>query len=283
MFEIPLLLILIVIAALIFDFTNGAHDSANAVATIISTRVLDPKIAVLAAAVLNLVGALMGTAVAKTLGSGIVLPEVVANNQVLVLGALAGAIVWNTTTWYLGLPSSSSHALIGGLIGSGVAAAGLPALNISGIITKVILPLIGAPLAGFCAGLFLMWIFYWILARTRRKKVNIIFSRFEFFSAAFLATSHGLNDAQKTMGIITLALLIFGYVDSVDVPLWVKISCALAMSLGTALGGYKIIRTMGLGIFKMEPVHGVCAELSATSVIFASSLIGAPVSTTQTI
>ena len=283
MFDIPLLLIFIVCTALVFDFTNGAHDCANAVATIISTRVLHPTIAIGAAAFLNLCGALMGTAVAKTLGAGIVIPEVIGQSQVLVLAALTGAIVWNVFTWYKGIPSSSSHALVGGLIGSGYACAGVQALNGEGICTKVLLPLVGAPIGGFCAGFFLMWLLYWIFSRMSRKKVDRVFRTTEFFTAGFLALSHGLNDAQKTMGIVTLALLLFGYADSVEVPLWVKLSCAGAMSLGTALGGRKIIKTMGGSIFKLEPVHGVCSEVSASFVIGISSLLGAPVSTTHTI
>ncbi|MCR5813326.1 MAG: inorganic phosphate transporter [Desulfovibrio sp.] len=283
MFELPLLLVVIVAVALIFDFTNGAHDSANAVATIISTRVVSPRLAVSCAALLNLAGALLGTEVARTLGGGLVLPEVVEHSQLLVLAALSAAIIWNCITWYFGIPSSSSHALIGGLIGAATAEAGIEALNLQGIVQKVLLPLVGAPLLGFMAGFLLMWATYWVFAKTRRQKVNALYRKLQCCSAAFMATSHGLNDAQKTMGIVTLALFTFGKIPAIDVPLWVKLSCATAMALGTALGGWKIIKTMGSRIFRLEPVHGFTAECSATMVITASSYLGAPISTTQTI
>lgn len=283
MFDIPVLLALIVLVALIFDFTNGAHDCANAIATVVSTKVVTPRFAVGAAALLNLGGALLGTEVAKTLGSGIVLPHVVEGSHVLVLAALVGAISWNCITWYFGIPSSSSHALIGGLIGAAVADAGFGALNGGGIVDKVLIPLIASPLAGFLVGYLIMWIIFWTCARMHRRKVNGVFRRLQLVSAAFMATSHGLNDAQKTMGIITLALLIFGKIDVVEVPLWVKLSCAGAMALGTAVGGWKIVKTMGHRIFKLEPVHGFAAETSAALVITGASMLGAPVSTTHTI
>lgn len=283
MFEVPLLLVLIVVVALAFDFTNGAHDCANAIATVVSTKVVTPRFAVGAAALLNLGGALLGTEVAKTLGSGIVLPHVVEGSHVLVLAALVGAIVWNGITWYYGIPSSSSHALIGGLIGAAVADAGFGALNGQGIVDKVLIPLIAAPLAGYAAGFVIMWLIYWTCARILRSRVNGAFRRLQLVSAGFMATSHGLNDAQKTMGIITLALVIFGEIDKVEVPLWVKLACAGAMSLGTAVGGWKIVKTMGHRIFKLEPVHGFAAETSAALVITGASLLGAPVSTTHTI
>ncbi len=283
MFDIPVLLALIVLVALIFDFTNGAHDCANAIATVVSTKVVTPRFAVGAAALLNLGGALLGTEVAKTLGSGIVLPHVVEGSHVLVLAALVGAIAWNCITWYFGIPSSSSHALIGGLIGAAVADAGFGALNGKGILDKVLIPLVASPLAGFLMGYLIMWIIFWICARVHRRQVNGIFRRLQLVSAGFMAISHGLNDAQKTMGIITLALLIFGKIDAVEVPLWVKLSCAGAMALGTAVGGWKIVKTMGHRIFKLEPVHGFAAETSAAMVITGASMMGAPVSTTHTI
>ncbi|WP_291438904.1 inorganic phosphate transporter [Desulfovibrio sp.] len=283
MFDIPVLLALIVLVALIFDFTNGAHDCANAIATVVSTKVVTPRFAVGAAALLNLGGALLGTEVAKTLGSGIVLPHVVEGSHVLVLAALVGAISWNCITWYFGIPSSSSHALIGGLIGAAVADAGFGALNGGGIVDKVLVPLLASPLAGFLVGYLIMWIIFWSCARMHRRKVNGLFRRLQLVSAAFMAISHGLNDAQKTMGIITLALLIFGKIDAVEVPLWVKLSCAGAMALGTAVGGWKIVKTMGHRIFKLEPVHGFAAETSAALVITGASMLGAPVSTTHTI
>ena len=236
-----------------------------------------------AAALLNLGGALLGTEVAKTLGSGIVLPHVVEGSHVLVLAALVGAIAWNCITWYYGIPSSSSHALIGGLIGAAVADEGFGALNVSGIVDKVLIPLVGSPLAGYIAGFLIMWLIYWIFGHVHRSKVNWTFRHLQLVSAGFMATSHGLNDAQKTMGIVTLALVIFGEIDSVEVPLWVKLACAGAMALGTAVGGWKIVKTMGHRIFKLEPVHGFAAESSAALVITGASLLGAPVSTTHTI
>ena len=283
MFEIPLLLILIVLVALVFDFTNGAHDCANAIATVVSTKVVTPRFAVGMAAALNLAGALLGTEVAKTLGAGLVLPEVVQGSHILVLAALLGAIFWNCLTWYFGIPSSSSHALIGGLVGAALAHAGPEALNFVGIVNKVLLPLVLSPLAGFGVGFLIMWLIYWIFARVMRSKVNRIFRKMQLVSAAFMATSHGLNDAQKTMGIITLALFIFGEIDEVAVPLWVKLACAMAMAAGTAIGGWKIVKTMGHRIFKLEPVHGFAAETSAALVISGASVLGAPVSTTHTI
>ena len=283
MFEVPLLLALIVLVALVFDFTNGAHDCANAIATVVSTKVVTPRFAVGMAALLNLGGALLGTEVAKTLGSGIVLPQVVEGSHVLVLAALVGAIAWNCITWYYGIPSSSSHALIGGLIGAAVAAQGFDALNVSGIVDKVLIPLVGSPLAGYAAGFLIMWLIYWIFGHVHRRRVNWTFRHLQLVSAGFMATSHGLNDAQKTMSIVTLALVIFGEIDSVEVPLWVKLACAGAMALGTAVGGWKIVKTMGHRIFKLEPVHGFAAESSAALVITGASMLGAPVSTTHTI
>ena len=283
MFEIPLLLFLIVLTALIFDFTNGAHDCANAIATVVSTKVLSPRVAVAMAASLNLLGAMLGTEVAKTLGGGLVHQSLVEGCQILVFAALIGAIVWNILTWYLGIPSSSSHALIGGLLGAAWGHAGFDAINFQGVINKVVLPFIGSPLAGFCAGFLVMVAIYWICARTLRRKVNAWFRRLQIMSAGFMALSHGLNDAQKTMGIITLALLLFGEIDSVEVPLWVKLSCASAMCLGTAIGGWKIVKTMGSRIFKLEPVHGFAAETATGIVITGASLMGAPVSTTHTV
>jgi len=283
MFDIPLLLILVVVVALIFDFTNGAHDCANAIATAVSTKALSPRTAVMMAAVLNFIGALLGEEVAHTLGSGIVHPDVVAGSHILVLAALVGAIAWNLITWYYGIPSSSSHALIGGLIGAAVAHAGVTTLNGMSIVKKVLIPLVCSPLAGFAVGFLLMSLITVFFRCSNRTKVNRVFRKLQIVSSAFLATSHGLNDAQKTMGIITLALLIFGQIDSVHVPLWVKLVCALAMAAGTAMGGWKIIKTMGHRIFKLEPAHGFVAESSSALVITSASLFGAPISTTHTI
>lgn len=283
MLDIPVLLVVIVVVALIFDFTNGAHDCANAIATVVSTKVLAPRTAVLMAAALNLVGALLGNEVAHTLGKGIVNTEVVMGSQILVLAALIGAIAWNILTWYYGLPSSSSHALIGGLIGAAITHAGFASLNGWSIFKKVILPMVLSPLVGFVVSYLVMLGLMFVLANANRKTVAQKFKKLQILSAAFMATSHGLNDAQKTMGVITLALLLFHQIDSIIIPMWVTLSCAMAMALGTALGGWKIIKTMGHRISKLEPTNGFAAETSASLVITGASLVGAPVSTTHTI
>lgn len=283
MFEIPLLLVIIIVVALIFDFTNGAHDCANAIATVVSTKVLTPKTAVLMAATLNLIGAFLGTAVATTLGKGIVNADMVAGCQALVLAALTGAIAWNLITWYYGIPSSSSHALIGGLMGAAVAYAGPESLHGASIVCKVLLPLVLSPAAGFCVGFLFMVGIVVFMGRANRARLTRAFTRLQILSAALMATSHGLNDAQKTMGVITLALFLFHQIDSIVVPFWVKLCCATVMAAGTAVGGWKIVRTMGHKIFKMEPVHGFAAETSASLVIAGASMVGAPISTTHTI
>lgn len=281
--ESQILLWVVVVVALAFDFTNGAHDSANAIATVVSTKVLSPRSAVLMAAVLNLVGAFIGIKVAHTIGSGIVNTEIVKGCQALTLAALMGAILWNLLTWYLGLPSSSSHALIGGLMGSALAYRGFSALNYVSIAEKILVPLVLSPLAGFLAGYLLMLALSWIFIRTHPKRVNTAFRRLQILSSAFMATSHGTNDAQKTMGIITLALFVGHHIPDMTVPVWVKIFCALAMALGTAMGGWNIVKTMGHKIFKLEAVHGFAAETAAATVITVASLFGAPISTTHTI
>jgi PiT family inorganic phosphate transporter len=283
MLEIPLLLVVVIVVALAFDFTNGAHDTANAIATVVSTKVLSPAVAVMMAALLNLLGALIGTHVAQTVGSGIVHPDMIRGCQALTLAALFGAIFWNLLTWYLGLPSSSSHALIGGLIGAALAYRGPEALNISSILSKVLIPLLASPLAGYLAGYLMMLALSWIFSNAHPRKVNKTFRRLQILSSAFMATSHGTNDAQKTMGIITLALFIGHRIPDTSVPLWVQLSCALLMALGTATGGWKIIKTMGHKIFHLEAVHGFSAETSASGVIFLASSLGAPISTTHVI
>ena len=281
--DFPLLLVIIILVALIFDFTNGAHDCANAIATVVSTKVLSPRTAVLMAASLNFLGALLGERVAHTLGQGIVNTDMVLGSQTLVLAALTGAIAWNLFTWYLGIPSSSSHALIGGLIGAAIANAGFSTLHIGSIGQKILLPLVLSPLAGFFVSYCVMALLIRIFRRAARRPVTKAFSKLQILSSAFMATSHGLNDAQKTMGVITLALFLFHQIDTIHVPFWVKFTCALAMGLGTAIGGWKIVKTMGHKIFKLEPVHGFAAETSAAFVITSASLFGAPISTTHTI
>jgi len=281
--ESILLLAVVVAVAILFDFTNGAHDSANAIATIVSTKVLSPRTAVLMAAVLNLVGAFIGIKVAATIGSGIVHAEMVKGCQALTLAALMGAIFWNLFTWYLGLPSSSSHALIGGLIGAALAYRGVAALNVLSIVEKILLPLVFSPLAGFLAGYLMMLSLSWVFRNSHPARVNKAFRKLQIVSSMFMATSHGTNDAQKTMGIITLALFTGHFIPDMTVPDWVKVACALAMAFGTALGGWKIVKTMGHKIFKLEAVHGFSAETAAAGIIFVASGVGAPISTTHTI
>lgn len=283
MHESLFLLAAVVLVALVFDFTNGAHDSANAIATIVSTKVLSPRTAVCMAAVLNLAGAFIGTKVAHTIGSGIVHADMVQGCQAITLAALMGAISWNLLTWYLGLPSSSSHALIGGLIGSALTYGGVGTLHIRSIAEKILLPLVLSPLAGFLAGYLFMLGLSWSFRNAHPHGVNTAFRKLQIVSSAFMATSHGMNDAQKTMGIITLALFVGHHVPDLEVPFWVKLACALVMGLGTAMGGWKIVKTMGHKIFKLEAVHGFAAETAAALVITAASGFGAPISTTHTI
>lgn len=279
--DLPLLLILIIVIALVFDYTNGVHDSANAIATIVSTKVISPRNAVLMAAILNLVGAFIGTHVASTIGKGIVNPDVITGSQTIILAALMGAIVWNVITWYFGLPSSSSHALIGGLVGAAIAYKGWGALQFGTVVEKVILPLFLSPLAGFIGGYLLMVSLAWTTYKLNPRKMNKLFRKLQVAGAAFMAMSHGSNDGQKTMGIITLALFLFHQIPAIEVPFWVKLVCASAIAFGTASGGWKIIKTMGKKIFKMEPIHGFAAETSSSLVIIMASAIGAPISTTH--
>jgi PiT family inorganic phosphate transporter len=278
------LLVLVVIFALIFDFVNGFHDTANAIATVVSTGAMRARNAILLAAVCNILGALMGTAVAKTLGKDILDPALVT--QTLVLSALLGAIVWNLFTWYFGIPSSSSHALVGGMIGAGLVAEGAHAIKAEGV-EKVVTALIVSPLFGFTFAFAAMIAWMWIIRRRPPGTVNRLFRVLQLPSAAFLAVSHGLNDAQKTMGVITVALVSYdGTFDAsgeFPVPLWVVIACAVAMGLGTASGGWRIIHTMGNKIFKMEPIHGFTSSVVAAGVIQGASWFGLPISTTHCI
>lgn len=281
--DIPILLILIVIIAVFFDYTNGVHDSSNAIATVISTRALSPATAVIMAAVLNLAGAFLGTEVAATIGTGILKPGIIAGSHSMILAALLGAVVWNLFTWYIGLPSSSSHALIGALVGAAIAHNGWNAPNYQTIAGKVLVPLVLSPVSGFIMGYLIMLLIAWLTYNRKPQKLNKLFKRLQLGSAAFMAMSHGSNDAQKTMGIITLTLVLFKVIPSFEVPYWVTITCAVAISVGTATGGWKIIKTMGNKIFKMEPVHGFATATSSTLVIATSSMLGAPISTTQVI
>lgn len=272
----------VVILALGFDFINGFHDTANAIATSVSTRALKPRVAILMAATMNFVGALTFTGVAKTIGSGVANPAELSNGVEIVIAALISAIVWNLITWWFGIPSSSSHALIGSLAGAVIAGAGVSAINGSGIMDMV-KALILSPIIAFAAGFIVMWILKQIFARSSPHQVNKGFRFGQILTAAFQSFSHGTNDAQKAMGIITFALVAANIQDTMDVPLWVKLSAALAMALGTSVGGYKIIKTMGTKIFKIEPINGFAADIGSAVVILTATMLHLPVSTTHVI
>jgi PiT family inorganic phosphate transporter len=276
-----LTLLVVLGLAIAFDYINGFHDTANAIATSVSTRALKPAWAIAMSAVANFVGALTGLEVARTVGSGLIDTNV--ESQSVIAAALVGAIVWNLITWRLGIPSSSSHALIGGLLGAAVISAGLGAWQIDGIIGKVLVPLVGSPLVGFPIGLLLMGLIFNVLRNAHPGRLNSAFRRLQVLSAAWMAFSHGSNDAQKTMGIMTLALVTAGVIPEFRVPLWVILAAATAISLGTAAGGWRIIKTMGSRVVKLDPVHGFAAETTAATVIFAASQLGMPVSTTHVI
>jgi PiT family inorganic phosphate transporter len=277
------LLIAVLVLAVVFDYINGFHDTANAIATSVSTRALRPEQAILLSAAANFLGALTGTAVAKTIASGIATTPDGSAGQVVVAAALVGAITWNLITWRLGIPSSSSHALIGGLIGSVIAATGTGALNLQGIFDKVVVPLVSSPVIGILLGFGLMVILLNVFRNAQPRRLNDRFRRLQLVSAAFMAFSHGSNDAQKTMGIMTLALVSAGILPTADVPLVVILVAATAISLGTAAGGWRIIRTMGQRVVKLDPVHGFAAETTAAAIIFTASHFGMPVSTTHVI
>ena len=275
-------LVLIIVLGLAFDFVNGFHDTANAIATSVATRVLTPGQAVSMAAILNVVGALSGTAVASTVGRGIVPPEVAT--QQLVIAALISAITWNLFTWWVAVPSSSSHALIFSIVGAGLASGGVDAIDFSGI-AKTLQGLVLSPVFGFLAALLLLMILLWIVARSRPSKVNRVFGRLQILSAAYMAFSHGSNDAQKTMGVLTMALAsYYGWSGSEwHVPFWVIIAAASAMGLGTAMGGWRIVKTMGFSVVELRTIDGFAAETAAATVIEVASRLGIPVSTTQVI
>ncbi len=302
------LFLLVLLAALVFEYINGFHDTANAIATVVSTKVLTARQAIMMAAFFNLLGAMAGTAVAKTISGGLV--SAGAITMLTVFCALLGAIIWNLFTWWLGLPSSSSHALIGGLCGAALGTAKgnwgvliwseVDAKGASvGLWPKVVLPMFSSPLIGFVGGALLMWFLMIVLRKTSPRMVNVIFGKAQLVSAAFMAYGHGKNDAQKTMGIITLALFtgttagvfkdlpewatFLRVSEFKDIPYWVVVACALTMAAGTAAGGYRIIRTMGHKMVKLQPVHGFAAETTAAIIIDGASMIGVPVSTTHVI
>jgi PiT family inorganic phosphate transporter len=278
-----LTLVAVVIVALFFDFTNGFHDTANAIATSVSTRALTPRTAVILAAILNFAGAFASFAVAATIAKGIVNPEAITLS--VILAGLVGAITWNLITWFLGLPSSSSHALIGGIAGSAIAASGLDVINWNGIWDKVVIPGVLSPAIGFALALALMLVVIWVIRRRSPSRVNRVFRRAQIVSGSFVAFTHGTNDAQKTMGIIALALIVTGHLDEdfSRPPVWVIVSSALAMALGTYAGGWRIIKTMGTRIAKIDPPQGFAAQTSCAAILWTTAHYGFPVSTTQTI
>lgn len=274
--------IIVVVLALIFDFINGFHDTANAIATSVSTRVLSPRMAIIMAAVLNFTGAFMNAGVAKTIGSGIVDPSHIP--QKVIIAALLGAIAWDLITWYFGIPSSSSHALIGGLLGAAIIFKGsIFVVNWTNFFWKILLWLVLSPIIGFLIGFIIMTVLNWVLKPLRPSAVTKIFSKAQIVSAAAMAFNHGGNDAQKSMGIIAMALVSGALIPKFNVPLWVKIACAIAMALGTSVGGWKIIKTMGVNMSRMAPVNGFAAETGAAAVIFTATMLHAPVSTTHVI
>lgn len=307
------LILFVILVALVFEYINGFHDTANSIATVVSTKVLSPRQAVLMAAFTNLLGALWGTAVAKTIASGLVDTSVVT--QEVIVCALIGAIFWNLVTWYWGLPSSSSHALVGGLVGAAVAAAGSWNVVIwsvpnkdhwyqgKGLLWKVVVPMIGSPLAGFALGMGIMTFLYFALRRWRPRWVNALFGKLQIASAAGMGFMHGTNDAQKTMGIIALALasgtadgrlgdlpswLAFIKIETIagqdlEIPTWIKVICALVMAAGTAAGGWRIIKTLGHKMVKLHAVNGFAAETTSATIIGLASHFGIPVSTTHNI
>ena len=278
-----LLLLAVFALAVAFDYVNGFHDTANAIATSVSTRALRPYQAILMSATANFLGALTGTAVAKTIAAGIATTPGGDAGQIIVMAALVGGITWNLITWRAGIPSSSSHALIGGLIGATIAASGTGALNIDGIVGKVLLPLVVSPVLGIGIGFTLMVILLNMFRRSHPRRINERFRRLQVVSAAYMAFAHGSNDAQKTMGIMTLALVSAGILAEPVVPIWIILLAASAISLGTAAGGWRIIRTMGQRVVKLDPVHGFAAETTAATIILGASQFGIPVSTTHVI
>jgi inorganic phosphate transporter, PiT family len=277
-----ILLCVVVVLTLIFDFINGFHDAANAIATVVSTRVMRPTTAVLYGGILNFAGALLGTEVAATIGKGLVDANAISLQTVMC--TVLAAIVWNLITWYKGLPTSSSHAIIGSLMGATFAS------TMSGhsiiwpaVYKKVLIPMVASPLMGLFIGFMLMALLTWVVYRMNPGKINRIFGKLQIVSAGFMALSHGHNDAQKSMGIIALALVLAFPGQDFHVPLWVIITCAIAMGLGTMCGGWRIIRTLGSKMIKLQPVHGFAAETTASLIIAGASHWGIPVSTTQVI
>jgi len=275
------LLYVVVFLALAFDYINGFHDTANAIATSVSTRAIKPQYAIAMAAMLNFAGALYSTGVAKTIGGDLVKSASMVNQHVFI-AALIGATLWNLITWWYGIPSSSSHALVGGVVGAVIVSKGFAALKIAGI-QKILLSLVLSPIIALTTGYVIMVLLLWIFGRVPPFRVNTGFKSAQWLSASLMSFSHGSNDAQKAMGIITLALLSAGQIPSLEVPMWVKLGCASAMALGTAAGGWKIIKTMGGRIVKLEPINGFAADLNSALVIFMATHFALPVSTTHVV
>jgi PiT family inorganic phosphate transporter len=282
--DLTLLLLAVLALAVLFDYINGFHDTANAIATSVSTRALRPEHAILMSATANFVGALTGTAVAKTISSGLATTPEGAAGQTIVAAALIGAITWNLITWRLGIPSSSSHALIGGLLGAVIVSVGAGAIKLDGVLGKVVLPLVLSPVIGIVFGFLAMVVILNVFRNANPRRMNDRFRRLQVVSAALMAFSHGSNDAQKTMGIMTLALVAAGLLPAnAPIPVWVILLAAAAISLGTAAGGWRIIKTMGQKVVKLDPVHGFAAETTAATIILGASSLGMPVSTTHVI
>ena len=281
MLELQYLIFTVIILALVFDFINGFHDTANAIATSVNTRALYPNHAIILAASLNFIGAMVSTGVAKTIGGDIVSSASIVDEKIII-AALIGAITWNLATWYFGIPSSSSHALIGGLIGAVLISVGMNGLNWYGI-GKIFIALVASPAIAFITGIIIMNIIFRAFEKFSPHFINDKFRKMQIFSAAAIAFSNGSNDAQKSMGIITLALFSGGFIAEFEVPMYVKILCATAMALGTATGGWRIIKTVGGKIFKLEPPSGFAADLNSSCVVFGATLLTLPVSTTHVV
>jgi inorganic phosphate transporter, PiT family len=275
------LLVVVVVVALGFDFTNGFHDTANAVATSVSTRAMSPRLAVLTAAIANLAGAFVTTAVAKTVGKGII--DTGLANEKTVLAALIGAITWNLITWWLGLPSSSSHALIGGLVGAALVQSGLKGVQWHGLAHNVAIPAVTAPLIAFLGAFLLLLLIFWVFVRITPGMANRTFRLGQLVSGTWVAFTHGANDAQKTMGVIALALFESGHLSHFYIPVWVIVAAGLSIGAGTYVGGWRIMRTLGQRVFKMEPASGFAAQTTAGVTIYIATRLGYPLSTTHVI